>query len=878
MEVLGVFLVLAIPVAFVWALVKAIRQGPRISELERRSEEQSELIRRLTARVYELEYLRPAVQPLPPEPLPEPAIAETLIAPVPEPQPAPEPVPEPQLIPEPEPQPEPVLVGIDDTFDTPAPPPAPTPTRDWEAVVGGSWLNAIGTLILVVGISLFLGYALTQFGPLGKIAIGAAVSVFMIAAGIFVERQERYAIAGRGLIAGGWASLYFTAFAAHGLPAARVIDSPLAGGLLLLLVASAMILHSLRYGSQTLTMLAYASAYVALILGPLSTFGIAASVPLTLSLLAVSRAMQWQLIPVAGMVLTYWTFAFRYDPAEVPPTVGTLALLAYWLAFEIYDLARLRAAWKSLVPESGLFFLNTILFFGAAFLSIPPGSRTDAANFLTVMGAFYLASAILRIRWSLLADPEPEAEAKPSLLPTVQQLALGIASGLFALSILRRFADPVSAQAGLLLEAQLLVLAGVRLRMPLLRHLGAVLFAFCTLLLAARAHEFHRNWVPFAFVMPGLFYLNRYLTREGRYYTWGAVPLLFAGILEVTPDRWQATALALFVLALTEAWRRFTQSEFRWQALLVGLFLVIATLADHNVWLDIALAAALFVLASWRQHPADARLRDFAWGGAITLAACSAWHALPAALVGPAWGLLALVTLELSLILGSALVESQAHAMAAGGFGRLFFANFTITTQTGFLSHRILTVAPMLALAYHGWQRARLPQTARLYCWTLTILAGVLLRFELGRTLVVLGWAALMLVVLHFGLRRHLIDLRLQAYLLAGITFLRGWATNFNSADTLLGISERITVGLAVIAAFHAGQLLHAREERYPRSGYALLGTALLSILLFYEVSGGLLTIAWGMQAVASLLAGFALRERVMRLAGLFLLMICVLK
>ena len=50
MEVLGVFLVLAIPVAFVWALVKAIRQGPRISELERRSEEQSELIRRLTAR------------------------------------------------------------------------------------------------------------------------------------------------------------------------------------------------------------------------------------------------------------------------------------------------------------------------------------------------------------------------------------------------------------------------------------------------------------------------------------------------------------------------------------------------------------------------------------------------------------------------------------------------------------------------------------------------------------------------------------------------------------------------------------------------------------------------------------------------------------
>src|SRR5215813_15397698 len=37
--------------------------------------------------------------------------------------------------------------------------------RQWESVVGGSWLNAVGVLVLVIGISLFLGYAITQFGP-----------------------------------------------------------------------------------------------------------------------------------------------------------------------------------------------------------------------------------------------------------------------------------------------------------------------------------------------------------------------------------------------------------------------------------------------------------------------------------------------------------------------------------------------------------------------------------------------------------------------------------------------------------------------------------------------------------------------------------------
>jgi uncharacterized membrane protein len=43
-------------------------------------------------------------------------------------------------------------------------------------------------------------------------------------------------------------------------------------------------------------------------------------------------------------------------------------------------------------------------------------------------------------------------------------------------------------------------------------------------------------------------------------------------------------------------------------------------------------------------------------------------------------------------------------------------------------------------------------------------------------------------------------------------------------------------------------------------------------------VSGRLLTVAWGIQGLGLLFAGFPLRERPMRLAGLVLLLICVLK
>jgi uncharacterized membrane protein len=52
----------------------------------------------------------------------------------------------------------------------------------------------------------------------------------------------------------------------------------------------------------------------------------------------------------------------------------------------------------------------------------------------------------------------------------------------------------------------------------------------------------------------------------------------------------------------------------------------------------------------------------------------------------------------------------------------------------------------------------------------------------------------------------------------------------------------------------------------------------LLTVLLAYEVSGRFLTVAWGLEGIALAGAGFALRERSLRLSGLALLGACVLK
>src|SRR5262249_28298515 len=58
----------------------------------------------------------------------------------------------------------------------------------------------------------------------------------------------------------------------------------------------------------------------------------------------------------------------------------------------------------------------------------------------------------------------------------------------------------------------------------------------------------------------------------------------------------------------------------------------------------------------------------------------------------------------------------------------------------------------------------------------------------------------------------------------------------------------------------------------------SVLATLLLTGLLYHEVSGSLLTVAWSLEGVVLMIAGFPLRDRILRLSGLALFLICILK
>ena len=162
-------------------------------------------------------------------------------------------------------------------------------SEEWEALLGGNWLNKLGVFLLVIGLALLLGYSFKHLGPWGIDAICVAIGLGMLGTGVALEGRERYRTFARGLVGGGWAALYFTVYAMQAIAAARIIFNPWAGAILLLGVATGMIVHSLRYRSQAVTGLAYFIAFVTLAITEVTVLSIVALVPLAASLLYIAR-------------------------------------------------------------------------------------------------------------------------------------------------------------------------------------------------------------------------------------------------------------------------------------------------------------------------------------------------------------------------------------------------------------------------------------------------------------------------------------------------------------------------------------------------------------------------------------------------------------
>jgi uncharacterized membrane protein len=437
--------------------------------------------------------------------------------------PSPEPLREATAIPEPEPEPE------------LAP---PRPKEDWETIVGASWLNRIGALVLVIGIALFLGYSLTQLGPGGKVAIGLGVGASMLLCGVALRSSERYGNFSTSLVAGGWAAIYFTVYAAHALEPARVIANPVIAGIVLFAVSVGMILHAISYRSEKVTALAFLFSFVSLNISPLTGFSIYATILLASSMLLLAYLRHWFSLAVAGIVLAYLTFILRRDASE---PLAQWAIWIQWFVFEAFDLIDVRRRGFNRGITRSIFLLNACGFIGVALLY----DWQRLGWFLFASAIAYLGSTFVRARF---ITGEPDTRTR--VLGGGYEGALTASAALFAGALIEQF-EGVSMTLALLVEGEMIALAGHSIRNTFVRTLGGgvLALAFTRLTLDdALSGPNDRLWTPTGGILSGIFIANRMLFGSGWAYTAGAGVVLAMVAEAELPREWFPFAWAAMVL------------------------------------------------------------------------------------------------------------------------------------------------------------------------------------------------------------------------------------------------------------------------------------------------------------------------------------------
>jgi uncharacterized membrane protein len=512
-------------------------------------------------------------------------------------------------------------------------------TAEWEALLGGDWLNKIGACILVIGIALALGYSFQYMGPGGRDGVGVAAGFALLGTGVYHERRPRYRTFARGLIGAGWATLYFTVYAMQALAAARVVRSPTLGALLLVTVASGMIAHALRYRSEAAAGVAFFGAFLALAVTEATSFPSIALVPLAGSLLYVAQRFGWSRLAALGVAATYVTCAWRGDTG-VPLWQAQAMFGVYWLLFEAFDLIR-PTVWIAPLNAAGFLFLSLAKWHGAS-----PG---DVWILLAASAAAYVLSGALRAR----VNPEAAPLAGGWHASATVAAALATAASFEGL-------DGSRQPFALLAEGEACLLCGVLFRQRYLQWLAAPLMAMTALVVIFTPDSggAARLWNMAAGLTVAAFYANWAVADAPGYGYAAAAMLALIGGRKVPASAagrmWMLTAAGPFLLG----WYK-RLADFRYQGYLLaalGAFATMVTMPHPplSTAIGTAVTYAMAAFALW--SPADrfkAREREIlfpvaAAAGAIGLAALL-YQEFPGSVRTVAWGVQGLALLMAGL-------------------------------------------------------------------------------------------------------------------------------------------------------------------------------------------------------------------------------------
>jgi uncharacterized membrane protein len=732
--------------------------------------------------------------------------------------------------------------------------------RSWhevEEILGTNWLNKVGVALLVLGVAFFLALQLKTLGPPGKVLVGFVTGGVMLGAGIWLERKHLYRIMARAALGGGWALLFFTTYAMYHVPPAQVLHSQAVDLLLMLAVAIAMVLHTLRFRSQGVTGMAFLLAFLTVTVNHSNVYSLSAGVVLAAGLSVIVVRMEWYELEVFGILASYANHYLWLRPIIEPMqskhhafpeffvSVGILA--CYWLIFRISYVLRLPEDQERERISTVAALLNPVLLLTLLkYQSVHPEwtfwallafgavetllgqmrvtrRRRSAVIVLSTLGVVLLIAAF----------PFRYSGARLSVLWLLEAEAL-LLIGVWTKEIIFR---RLGMLAAVLVAGQMISYDAARIFGHRMDHADlrpdfalALIFLVAALVFYANAHWVARRWAElFSHEIDG---------RVIRRITYVACAMLLIAAWLAFPESWTAPAWCALGLLLAHLASRLELPELTYQANFLALASVGRVLCInfedltkiHGVsvrLVSVAFVAALLYLSARRSGNFDRgdrvvigeqiipleRLLEpaYTWTASILLGLL-VWYELRSLGVADAWLLGGLVLMEAGLTRAKLSLRMQAYVAFAASFTRIFFVNLGADGLAGEISPRFYSVVPLMFGFYYAYTQLRekkeelsfTEQTFRfddIACWLGSLTAVALVRFEVPADWVATAWSAVILALLLLAWRSARPIFVQQGLLLALCVLFRTVMHNFYERSYFpapLWESRWITAGSAI--------------------------------------------------------------------------------
>jgi len=751
-------------------------------------------------------------------------------------------------------------------------------------------------------------YELSELGPHGKVLLLAALGAAMLGAGIYLDRGDRYRIIGRTAIGGGWALLFFTSYGAHHVEAMHVIQSEPADLLLMLGVAIAMALHTLRYRSQVVTGLAFLLAYSTITLTQDTVYALTAGAALAVGIVIIAVRMQWYELEVFGILSSYlnhmyWLYKLLgMQGANHHPfpefTASTAILAFYWLVYRFSYIVRkietplqenisavaallntllllVVMKFQSVHPELAFFALLVLgaleLGFGQAALA---RRRRTAFTLLSILGASLMIMAV-PFRYS------GENRAILWMIGAEAFIAAGI---ILRENVFRRIGNVTA----LLVALHIVVLEVV----PLFRQRAVTsgpLTHSGTLLLTAGI-LFYLNAHPLRLRWPELYseWVDQQMLMAQSYF--GAFTLAL-GLWAIVSWEWTALAWAVLMVALAFANLRYKTVDIYQQALLLAVSVTVRTFwvnlpsalagTNHEHMprvLIVSLISAAMYFSAWPLGKAQGERWPrnlLTWFATALLAyliatdvqhrwVCVAWLGLGVALLAPArrWKLDHLCYQEHFLALFATISAwAKLDVVVSGSLMQR-------------IAPSLLVAAGLYAVSRKAslWTDRRGQWVAYLHTWAATSLVAFAAYVEFQAIVLPVVWMALA-VVLAWIARRFLVkELAAQAHVISALAVIQTVTVVFHSEARVQGLSERLLVTCGVMAALYVmSRLVPMNEEQRKlelHHVYTWVASTLGAVLLWYELQPLSVAVGWALLGLLLFEVGTLRNVRQLRFQG----------